>query len=251
MAASEPTQPFDGFSAEIGRSGQETRRLPGQLMDGDANDVALIARLRESDPAALATLYDRYAALVFGLMRTILRDDRLAEEATHDVFLSLWQDPRAYEPTRGSFAGWFLRVARNRAIDVLRRRREQPFAMTVPGETSDELDPATWLVDPDPDPAEQAALQLVRQDVRRALALLTPDHRRLLVMAYYGGLTQREIAAKVNRPLGTVKTQIRTAMQRMAELLQSSEAVGDGRWRPDDELLPSQRHSRAGGAESP
>ena len=251
MAASEPTQPLDGFSAEYGRAGQEARHPPGQLMDGDSSDVALIARLREADPAALATLYDRYAAPVFGLTRAILRDDRLAEEATHDVFLSLWQDPRAYEPARGPFAGWFLRVARNRAIDVLRRRREQPFATTTAGETSEELDPTTWPVDPDPDPAEQAALQLVRQDVRRALASLTPDHRRLLVMAYYGGLTQREIATKVNRPLGTVKTQIRTAMQRMAELLQTSEAVGDGRWRPAGEPLPTQRHSRAGGAESP
>lgn len=183
-----------------------------------ADDAELAFRLRRGDAAALAALYDRYASAVHGLTRSILRDDRLAEEATHDVFLGLWQQPQAFEPARGSFGGWLLRVARNRAIDVLRRRREQPFASSSNAD-DDAVDVASWLVDPDPDPADQAVAHLRGQRVRAALAELSPDHRRLLELAYFGGFSQREIAIQLDRPLGTVKTQIRTAMQRLAALL--------------------------------
>jgi RNA polymerase sigma-70 factor, ECF subfamily len=212
----------NGHGGEPVAAGADGRVWSVRPLARPADDLDLVIGLRDADPSALEVLYDRYAPAIHSLARAILRDDRLAEEATHDVFLGLWQDPRAYEPSRGPFAGWLLRVARNRAIDLLRRRREQPFAATVVAETGQTLDPATWLVDPDPDPADQAASRLVGQDVRRALSHLSPDQRRLLEMAYYGGLTQREIAVAVNRPLGTVKTQIRTAMHRMADLLQNS-----------------------------
>ncbi|GIW03502.1 MAG: DNA-directed RNA polymerase sigma-70 factor [Thermomicrobiales bacterium] len=206
------------------------------------SDIELVAMVRERQPAALAALYDRYASSVHGLARAILRDPRLAEEVTHDVFLHLWQDPHAFVPSRGPFPGWLLRVARNRAIDVVRRRREQPFLVTLT-DSGETLDPASLLVDPDPDPADQAVTQAMRQDVRRALANLTPDHRRLLEMAYFGGMTQREIAEHVNRPLGTVKTQIRAAMQRMADLLRVPAALpGDDHWREE----PAVRCGRGG-----
>ena len=187
------------------------------------DDAELTRRLRQGDADAFAALYDRHAAAVHGLTRSILRDDRLAEEATHDVFLGLWQQPHAYEASRGAFIAWFLRVARNRAIDLLRRRREQPFATAPTDDGGPGADVASWLVDPDPDPAEQAVVATTRHDVRAALASLSPDHRRLLELAYFGGLTQRQIAALLDRPLGTVKTQIRTAMRRLADLLVASD----------------------------
>src|SRR5262245_41678934 len=89
----------------------------------DHSDRELVSRLRQGDRDALAALYDRYAATVNGLARGILRDSRIAEEATHDVFLGLWQNPGGYDASRGPFAGWLFRVARNRAIDLFRRRR--------------------------------------------------------------------------------------------------------------------------------
>jgi RNA polymerase sigma-70 factor (ECF subfamily) len=184
----------------------------------DADDGALMWRVREGDAAAFATLYDRYAPQIYGLTRAVLRDDRLAEEATHDVFLNLWQRPQVFERGQGAFVGWLLRIARNRAIDLLRRRREQPFAVPS-GAGGESPDVAGWLVDPDPDPADQAISLLAGRDVHAALARLAPDHRRLLELAYFGGLSQSEIAAQLDRPLGTVKTQIRTAMQRLADLL--------------------------------
>lgn len=216
----------------------------------ELSDAELVARVALSDPDALATLYDRHAAAVHGLIRTVLRDDRLAEEATHDVFLGLWQNPNAYQPTRGVFVAWLLRVGRNRAIDLLRRRREQPFALTVMAESGQVLDPATWLVDPDPDPADQAASHIVGQHVRQAMSHLGADHRRLLEMAYFGGLTQREIAIAVNRPLGTVKTQIRTAMQRLAEMLADDRLESNTRWREHSNSANAFDSTRGEGAES-
>ncbi|HEY7035988.1 MAG TPA: sigma-70 family RNA polymerase sigma factor [Thermomicrobiales bacterium] len=241
MAAPDSTRQVNGL---------KTAAAGASAFPAGESDPELVARLRDADATALATLYDRYAPAVHGLTRAILRDDRLAEEATHDVFLGVWQDPAAYQPARGVFAAWLLRVARNRAIDLLRRRREQPFAATVIAETGQVLDPATWLVDPDPDPADQAATRLLGQDVRRALASLAPDHQRLLEMAYFGGMTQREIAAAVNRPLGTVKTQIRTAMQRMADLLTENDCGPDGRWPRRPEHPAAYELSGGGGAES-
>jgi RNA polymerase sigma-70 factor (ECF subfamily) len=205
-----------GFPGVIAR-GPAAEALPPR----ELSDVELMARLSSGDADALATLYDRHAPAVFGLTRSVLRDSRLAEEATHDIFLRIWQRPELYEPKRGPFAGWLLRVARNRAIDLLRKDHEQPFQSAPGTDEGQALDPIAQLVDPDPDPADQATQRLQQEDVRQALSRLTPDQRRLLELAYFQGLTQREIANVVGRPLGTVKTQIRTAMQRMASLLLS------------------------------
>jgi len=215
----------------IGVNGRPDGRLDVGVAQPDEgpvteSDLDLVQQLQTRDPAALAALYDRYAPAVYGLMRAMLNDDRLAEEATHDVFLHLWQNPHAFILGRGPFAGWLLRVARNRAIDLLRRRREQPFG-TVTSEAGQPIDPTAWLVDPDPDPADQAVTLATRREVRRALLRLDPDHRRVLELAYYNGLTQKEIAATVNRPLGTVKTQIRVAMRHLADLLRPPVPGGD------------------------
>jgi len=176
----------------------------------------LVQRLQRRDEAAFAALYDRYAPAVHGLARTILRDPSLAQEATHDVFLRLWQRPETYDASRGPFAPWLLRVTRNRAIDLLRRQHEQPFA-------GDDAEAIGWLLDPAPDPADQAISLVVRQQVRDALADLADDQRTLLEMAYFGGMSQREIADRLQRPLGTVKSQIRSAMRRLAVRLGESD----------------------------
>jgi RNA polymerase sigma-70 factor (ECF subfamily) len=182
-------------------------------------DEKLMWRVRQGDAAAFATLYNRYAPQVYGLTLAVLRDERLAEEATHDVFLGLWQRPQVFERGQGVFVGWLLRIARNRAIDLLRRHREQPFAVPAGAGGDSPRDTADWLIDPAPDPADQAITLLIDREVRAGLARLAPEQRRLLELAYFGGLSQSEIARYLDRPLGTVKTQIRTAMQRLAGLL--------------------------------
>jgi RNA polymerase sigma-70 factor (ECF subfamily) len=201
-----------------------------------STDAELMASLAKQDADALAVLYDRHSAAVFGMARTILHDRRLAEEVGHDVFLLIWQHPTLFEPTRGAFGGWLLRVTRNRAIDLLRKKREQSFADGPTGDDGQSLDPASWLVDPDPDPSEQASAAMTRLEVGRALGHLSDDHRQLLELAYFGGLTQREISERLGRPLGTVKTQMRTAMQRLAVLLANEDERRSP--RPDSKQRP-------------
>gem|GEM_PF-787142 len=210
------------------RTPAETRSVVrGIVAPEDPTDLQLIERMRAGDSTALGTLYDRYAATVNGLARSILRDSRLAEEATHDIFLSFWQRPDGYDASRGPFAGWLFRVARNRAIDLFRRRREQPFASAPSNEHGDQIDPASFLIDPDPDPADQAVSTLQRESVRAGMAQLGADHRRLLELAYFHGMTQSEIAHHLERPLGTVKTQIRSAMRKLAQIMAESSTEGD------------------------
>jgi RNA polymerase sigma-70 factor (ECF subfamily) len=213
--------------AGAGKPGQHVE--PTSAIEDPEWDRALMRRVCEHDVDALTVLYDRYAALVNGLALSILHNSSLAEEATHDVFLRVWQQPTAYDPARGSFAGWLLRVARNRSIDVLRRRREDPIGGL-------EADRLAWILDPAPGPEEQAMTQLRRQEVRRALDELVPDQRRLLELAYFTGLSQSQIAHHLGRPLGTVKSQIRSAMQRLAERLGSPDhlsGTSTTRTRPD------------------
>jgi RNA polymerase sigma-70 factor, ECF subfamily len=186
--------------------------------EDQARDLALMRRVAAGDEAALAVLYDCYAAQINGLARTILRDTALAEEATHDVFLRLWQQPAAYDPTRGTFAGWVSRVARNRALDLLRQRHEDSIG------GAEEDDPVLRIPDPAPDPEEQAFARLRREEVWQALGTLPPHQRQLLELAYFTGLSHREMAERLERPLGTVKSQIRAAMRRLADRLARTDA---------------------------
>ena len=192
----------------------ETRRGVGVSPGSEDHerDRSLMRMVCERDEPALTAIYDRYAPVVHGLATSILRDPALAEEATHDVFLRLWLQPTAYDPARGTFAGWLLRVARNRSIDLLRQRREDP-------ESALGADVVSWLADPEPGPEDQALAGLRRDEVRQALETLTPDHRQLLELAYFTGLSQAQIAERLGRPLGTVKSQVRAAMSRLAEHL--------------------------------
>jgi RNA polymerase sigma-70 factor (ECF subfamily) len=178
-----------------------------------------MVRVVNGDRDALGELYDRHSTAVLSLMMPILRDRRIAEETLQDLFLNLWQRPHTYDSQRGAFAGWILRVARNRAIDVLRKQRERRFADFSAGADGSPLDPTAWLVDPEPDPSDQAVSSDLGARVRDALITLSPEQRETLELAYFGGLSHREIADHLKRPLGTVKTQIRTGMQRLAQVL--------------------------------
>lgn len=185
---------------------------PSHGAEDPEHDRSLMRRVVAHDEDAFAALYDRYAAQVNGVTWSILRSPALAEEATHDVFLRLWQQPAAFDPARGTFAGWLMRVARNRAIDVLRRRREDTGGGLAGDVTS-------WIVDPAPGPEEQAIDRLGHQEVQQALSELGTDHRQLLELAYFAGMSQTQIAEYLGRPLGTVKSQIRAAMGRLADRL--------------------------------
>jgi RNA polymerase sigma-70 factor (ECF subfamily) len=178
----------------------------------------LAIAIRRGDHTAFRALYDRYSNAVLGLAQSVVRDRAVAEDITHDVFLNFWRNPESYEPARGQFAAWLLRVARNRSIDVLRKRRPVLLGSLGPDANGEGTDTTSWIADTDPLPEQQAILSTVASEVRAALRELPPDHRHLLELAYFGGLTQREIAERVGKPLGTVKTQMRSSLMRLARM---------------------------------
>jgi RNA polymerase sigma-70 factor (ECF subfamily) len=169
-----------------------------------ATGTVVLRRLAEGDASALAELYDRHAGLAFGLALRILRERTEAEDVVQEAFVQVWRQAGRYDPGRGSPEAWLCAIVRTRAIDRLRRRlsrREQP---EIPEPTA-----ATTT------PAPEGVLA-----VRKALQILSADQRRALELAYYEGLTQSEIARRLDEPLGTIKTRIRTAMLRLREELE-------------------------------
>ena len=183
-----------------------------------ADDVGFALRVRQGDHDAFRALYDRYGSAVLGLAQSVVHDRAAAEDITHDVFLGFWRNPYAFEPARGQFVAWLLRVTRNRAIDVLRKRRDVTFSNARSAQDGEALDPTQWIADPEPGPESEAVTHTLAGDMRAALRTLPDDHRQLLELAYFGGLTQREIAERLHRPLGTVKTQMRTSLMKLSRL---------------------------------
>jgi len=186
------------------------------------SDQELIERIRARDQDALALLYDRYARPVYSLALHILHDRRAAEDVVQDAFLTLWQRPETYISERGAFGPWILRVARNRAIDLLRRRSRETFHDDDRGAPFEER-----IVDPDPEPGDQIWTHTVADRVRAALEELTPAQREVIELAYFRGMTQSQMSAHLDVPLGTIKTRVRTALRRLADILEEVEVWTD------------------------
>jgi RNA polymerase sigma-70 factor (ECF subfamily) len=167
------------------------------------------------DSSALEQLYNRYVRQCFGLAIRLLGDAPLAEEVVQEVFLKLWTRPDRYSAERGSFASWLLSLVHHRCIDELRRRSRTEVALDDVA-TGSVLDVAP---DPELDPGDQVTLLEQRRAVRQALATIPPNSRQILELAYFGGLSQSEIAARLGQPLGTVKTRMRAGMQQLRSLL--------------------------------
>lgn len=175
-------------------------------------DSELLERVRTLDEAALATLYDRYAGLVVTVALRVVGDREVAEEILQDTFLRCWNGAETYQPARGHVAGWLMGISRNRAIDVLRSRqhKSRQRERTALPEADDPHQPGN------PDETDAVVL---RHTVATALATLPLNQRQVIELAYYGGLSQTEIAQRLGEPLGTVKSRTRNAMDRLRVLL--------------------------------
>lgn len=179
-------------------------------------DEALVAALARGDEEALSKLYDRYAAAVYGLTLKIVGQPELAEELTQETFLRVWRRAGTFEARRGSFASWLFGIAHNLAIDELRRRRARPQQVYEETERS----VLETIADETVPVEEEAWLAEQRRTIQHAMALLPPEQREVLDLAYYGGLTQREIADRLGSPIGTVKTRARLGLLKLRALLQ-------------------------------
>ncbi|MGY2085114.1 sigma-70 family RNA polymerase sigma factor [Blastococcus sp. SYSU DS0539] len=173
-------------------------------------DVEILRRIRAGDRTAVDDLYERFRRPAFALARRILADDGLAEDVLQDVFLMIWRDPGAYDRARGSFSSWLLAVVHHKAVDAVRREESQRRRQ---GRAEDEAALAAPVAARDV--ADDAWSRVVAEQVRSALGVLPEAQKQALTLAYYGGYTQREVAALTGTPLGTVKTRMLAGMRRL------------------------------------
>jgi RNA polymerase sigma-70 factor (ECF subfamily) len=177
----------------------------------DVADEVLVRRVAQSgDERALSELYDRYAGLIYGTGMRYLGDRSLAEDLVQEVFTAVWRGAAGFDPELASFATWMYRITRNRATDVIRRRRAR--VRTVGGASHPEIR--------EEDPTGELSRSF---DVAAALSRLSPAHREVLTLAYYHGLSQSEISSRTNTPLGTVKSRTTAALRALRETMLTDE----------------------------
>ena len=188
---------------------------PSSRSDEDAWCAALVERVAAGEGRALEELYDRYARPAYSLARRVTGDPAFAEEAVQEVFLAVWRQPKRFQAGRGGFGTWLLAAVHHKAVDAVRREeamRRRALALQ-----------AAQALDASDQPAhrpEEAVEERMRGErVRRALRSLPESQREAMTLAYYGGYTQREIAALTGTPIGTVKTRMHRAMRSLRDAL--------------------------------
>ncbi len=185
----------------------ERPTAPGAL--GLMDDEEALRALAAGAPDAMAVLYDRHGAAAYRTAVLVLREPAAAEEVVQEAFLAVWRNRHRFDPGRGSFRPWLLTIVRNRARDRIRARRARVETAEGPWELpADSVD--VW---------EEVSVEAERERVRRALATLPGDVRRIFGLAFYQGYSQSEISATLEMPLGTVKSTMRRGLQRLRALL--------------------------------
>jgi len=185
----------------------------------DMDDPDLVDLMAVGNAQALETLYDRYSRIVFSFALRILGDPASAEELLQEVFFRAWQQASRFSANRGSFVTWLLSITHNMAIDEIRKRQRRP-------QRADSADPVLMLAnvtDTGPSVEEYAVLSSWREQIAEAMRELPDSQREAIEMAYFQGLTQREISEQLGQPLGTIKTRMRLGMRKLREFLENRE----------------------------
>ena len=178
------------------------------------DDIHLIKLIAKSRNDALNELYERYNRLVFSVAFAIVGDRSAAEEITLDVFVQVWQRAASYRPELAKVSTWLIAITRHHAIDILRWQKSRPEANSVNWEDRSLQDgPLIHNLE------EQIEGTQKKEQVRKAVAQLPAEQREALALAYFKGYTQSQISAALKQPLGTIKTRIRLAMQKLRKLL--------------------------------
>lgn len=185
------------------------------------SDEDLLHQISLAQSEALANLYDRFGRLVFSLALRITGSAGAAEEITQDVFIQVWHNAAAYNPDLGKAATWLTSITRYRSIDRLRRRSTRVDGHTLV-EPLEDLEIASRE---DELPEKRVEVRTNQQRVRKALGELPEDQRVVLMMAYFQGLSQPEMASALNQPIGTVKTRVRLGLQKLRRLLNEEETA--------------------------
>jgi len=190
-------------------------RPDDQPDERQAADARLLDRVAAGDRAAFAELYDRFSRPLYATALRILNDAAEAQDIVHDAFVTLWEKASSFESDRGTAFSWALTLTRNRAIDRLRsrRRRAELLESSAPSDLGLDENSSGPSADTSATASDQATA------VRAAVATLPADQQRALELAFFSGLTQEEIAARLRTPLGTVKARIRRGLLKLREQL--------------------------------
>src|SRR3954447_20521280 len=185
------------------------RAVPSQTapLPPETSDAELLTRVADRDREAFELLYSRYVRSVFGIALRRLRDRQRAEDAVQETFAAVWRSAASYRPDRGPAAPWLYAIARNAIVDRFRAKADPT------GEVPE-------IVSSEPGPADRAESSFVSWRVHRALEELSPREREVIELAYWSGLSQSEVAEYLHIPLGTVKTRTRSALTRLADVLE-------------------------------
>lgn len=197
------------------------RRVPDPPDMPEVSDAELVHRVSLGDTAALETLYGRYARVVYSFAVRIVQDQPLAEEILQEVFVRTWRQADRFKTSRGSFGSWLLSITHNLAIDEIRKRQRRP-------QRSDAVDisDATYgLIDEATNVEEAAHASELRLQVRAAMATLPDNQREAIELAFYGGMSQREISAHLDVPLGTIKTRMRLGLKKLKAELEADDST--------------------------
>jgi RNA polymerase sigma-70 factor, ECF subfamily len=187
---------------------EERERLSSAQREGAPADLSIVTGLKTGDQGAMAELYDRYSSVVYAVALRVLGDTGAAEDVLQEVFLQLWRNPHAFDAARGNLSSWLAVVARNRAIDSLRKRRP-------------ETDIEDVVLSVAPDFAGEAERARAAAKVRGVMGSMAPAQRGALEMAYWEGMSHSEIAEKTGEPLGTIKTRIRAGLITLRKAFQT------------------------------
>ncbi len=179
------------------------------------NDHQLMHQVTLEDKGALETIYARYGSSVYSLAMYMLKQEALAEEATQDIFLNIWLKASSYKTDRGEPRAWIMSVAHHKIVDVIRARRRTLTATDPDGYETLELLPSAQI-----STEEEVERKIERERILKAVATLPPPQRQVIMMAYFEGYTQSEMAKILKQPLGTVKTRVRLAMQKLRLVLE-------------------------------
>ena len=186
----------------------------------EASDAALVVSIGRFEQDALGEAYRRHAGAVFGLARRLLNDTSRAEEIVQEVFVRLWNEPLRFDPERGTLRSFLLANAHGRSVDLIRadvaRRKREERDVQRNAEAGYDLEHEVWDM-------------ALASHVRDAMSVLTPDERRAIELAYFGGLTYREAAVRLGDAEGTVKSRIRSGLKKLrSELTKSGVSIGVG-----------------------
>ncbi len=206
--------------AEKVRHLRSLREVPALVDLEAASDAELVKRVSEGDTAALEMLYSRYARVVYSFAARIVQDGPLAEEIAQEVFVRTWRQASRFQKSRGNFASWLLSITHNLAIDEIRKRQRRP-------QRSDSVtlnDALFGLVDEAANVEEAAQIRVLRDRIRAALETLPEAQRVAIELAFFSGLSQRDISAHLNVPLGTIKTRMRLGLKKLRDELENQGA---------------------------